>query len=111
MTRIALQIVLLAALVLTLAACDQSKSGSDAPPPPGAKAGHLTGKLSDSQGKPLSNVTVSVFGFSEGGEPVTREAKVAGPAGAYDIELPPGKYNTPTARIGVNYNDRWYDLP
>src|SRR5260221_8405687 len=97
--------LLLAAMAL--AACDRN-TGSGGPPPPGAKAGHLTGKLSDAQGKPLSNVTVSVFGFSEGGEPVAREAKVAGPAGGYDIELPPGKYNTPTARIGVNYNERWY---
>src|SRR5439155_14548322 len=75
------------------------------------KPGHLTGKLSDAQGKPISNVTVSIFGFTDNGEPVTRETKVAGPAGAYDLELPSGKYNTPTARIAVDYNGRHYELP
>src|SRR6476660_7534328 len=86
--------------------CDW-RSGSSAPPPPGAKPGHLTGKLSDAHGRPLANVTVSVFGFSDKNEPIHRQAKVTGPAGEYDIPLPDGKYDTPVARIGVEYNDRW----
>jgi hypothetical protein len=101
---------LLVALMALVAGCDRG-SGSGAPPPPGAKPGHLTGKLADAQGHPLSNVTVSVFGFSDKNEPIRREAKVTGPAGEYDIALPDGRYNTPTAHIGVEYNDRWYDLP
>src|SRR5258706_6425450 len=95
---------------LAMCGCDRN-SGSGGPPPPGAKPGHLTGKLSDARGGPLSNVTVSVFGFSDKGEPVTREVKLKGPATEYDIPLPDGKYNTPIARIGVDYNGRWYDLP
>lgn len=101
---------LLLALTALVAGCDR-RSGSGAPPPPGAKPGHLTGKLSDSRGRPLSNVTVSVFGFSDKNEPISREAKVTGPAGEYDIPLPDGKYDTPVARVGVEYNDRWYELP
>jgi hypothetical protein len=110
MTWLRMYSFVLAALALALSACDRN-SGSGGPPPPGAKAGHLTGKLSDSQGKPLSNVTVSIFGFSDKGEAVSRELKVAGPAGEYDLELPNGKYNTPVARIAVDYNGRHYDLP
>jgi hypothetical protein len=108
MTRRGLCHVLLA--MISLVGCDR-KSGSGGPPPPGAKPGHLTGKLSDAQGRPLSNVTVSIFGFSDKGEPVRREAKVAGPAGEYDIPLPDGKYDTPTARIDIDYNGRSYSLP
>jgi hypothetical protein len=94
---------------LALGGCDRSaKSGA---PQPGAKAGHLLGKLSDEHGKPLSNVTISIFGFSDKNEPVKREVTLAGPVSEYDIALPDGKYDTPTARIGVDYNDNWYDLP
>src|SRR5258706_1897645 len=95
---------------LAMCGCDRN-SGSGGPPPPGAKPGHLTGKLSDARGGPLSNVTVSVFGFSDKGEPVTREVKLKGSASEYDIPLPDGKSNAPIARIGVDYNGRWYDLP
>jgi hypothetical protein len=98
-------------LLIALTALIGCDGRSNTPPPPGAKPGHLTGKLSDSRGRPLSNVTISIFGFSDKNEPIRREAKVSGPAGEYDISLPDGKYNTPTARIGVQYNDRWYDLP
>src|SRR5258706_15275271 len=89
--------------LIALAGCDW-KSGSGTPPPPGAKPGHLTGKLADAQGRPLSNVTVSVFGFTDKNEPVRREVKIAGPASEYDIPLPAGKYDTPIARIAVYYN-------
>src|SRR3954467_2598722 len=92
-------VVLIAALALGLASCDRGGGASGDPSQAGAKPGHLTGKLADAQGKPLANVTVTVFGFSDNGEPIKRETKVAGPAGAYDIELPGGKYNTPVARI------------
>jgi hypothetical protein len=112
MARFALGTLALAIVVVSGIACDRSGSGagggSQARP---GKPGHLTGKLSDAQGKPLLNVTVSIFGFSDNGEPVTRETKVAGPAGEYDLELPSGKYNTPTARIAVDYNGRHYELP
>jgi hypothetical protein len=97
-------------LMTALAGCDR-KSGSGGPPPPGAKPGHLTGKLSDAQGRPLSNVTVSVFGFSNNSEPVHRDVKIIGPAAEYEIPLPDGKYDTPTARIDVDYNGRTYNLP
>ena len=110
MNRIALQYVLMVVLALGLQACDR-KSGSGAAPPPGAKPEHLTGKLSDAQGKPLSNVTIRVLGFNEKGEPVKREVRVRGTAGEYDMELPNGMYDTPVARIGLEYHDRWYDLP
>ena len=109
MTRLALQNVALFAIALFISACD--KSGSTAPPPPGAKAGHLTGKLADAQGKPLSNVTIKVVGYSTNGEVVRKEKVIKGPASEYDIEVPDGKYDTPTARIALEYNDRWYDLP
>jgi hypothetical protein len=91
--------------------CDRKGGGSGGPPQAGAKPGHLVGKLADAHGRPLSNVTVMVFGFSDRGEPVTREKKVTGPAAEYDIELPEGKYNTPVARIDVDYNGRRYVLP
>src|SRR5258706_803706 len=108
MVRLASIHVLLA--LTALAGCDW-KSGSPTPPPPGAKPGHLTGKLADAQGRPLSNVTVSVFGFTGKNEPVRREVKIAGPAGEYDIPLPDGKYDTPIAQIAVDYNGRSYVLP
>jgi hypothetical protein len=109
MTRRALQIVVLLSFALALSACDKSKSNIK--PAPGAKAGHLTGKLSDAHGKPLSDVTIKIFGFSNKGEPVRLEKKIKGPAAEYDIEVPDGKYDTPTARIALEYNDHWYDLP
>jgi hypothetical protein len=96
-------------VVLVLAGCD--RNGGSAAAPPGAKPGHLTGKLADTHGKPLSGVTISVFGFSPNGEMIKRDVHIKGPATEYDIPLPEGKYDTPTARIGVEYNDRWYDLP
>jgi hypothetical protein len=97
-------------LLIALAACDRDATSS-APPPPGAKPFRLIGKLADERGNPLSNVTVSIFGFSEKGEAVNRQVFVAGPAREYDMELPEGKYATPMARVGVEYNDRWYELP
>jgi hypothetical protein len=109
MTRLAFQNLLLLSLTLFMAACDQN--GSNSPPPPGAKPGHLTGKLSDARGKPLSNVTIKIVGFSSQGNVVKIEKRVSGPASEYDIEVPDGKYDTPTARLGIEYNDRWYDLP
>ena len=99
----------LSLISLALAGCDRH-AGSGAAPP-GAKPGHLTGKLADAQGKPLSGVTISVFGFSDKGEMIKREVHIKGPASEYDIPLPDGKYDTPVARIGVEYNDQWYDLP
>jgi hypothetical protein len=105
-------VVWVAALALALASCDRGGGASGDPSQAGAKPGHLTGKLADAQGKPLSNVTVTIFGFSDNGEPIRRETKIAGPAAAYDLELPAGKYNTPVARINVpDYNGRAYDLP
>jgi hypothetical protein len=111
MIRNALATLVLALMATALTACDDKNSGSGNSPPPGAKPGHLSGKLSDAQGKPLSNVTIHIFGFSDKGEPVDRAVTVKGPATEYDIQLPDGKYNTPSARIGLVYNDRWYDLP
>ena len=112
MPRRAIRSIALVAVALALTACDRKGgSSSGGPPPPGAVPGHLRGRLADAQGKPLSNVTVSIFGFSDGGEPVTRDVQVTGPATSYDIELPPGKCNTPIARIDVLYNDRRYVLP
>jgi hypothetical protein len=107
MSRTLLLSLTLAALALI--GCD--RNGSSATAPPGAKPGHLTGKLSDTHGKPLSGVTLSVFGFSPKGEMIKRDVHIKGPATEYDIPLPDGKYDTPVARIGVEYNDRWYDLP
>jgi hypothetical protein len=94
--------------LLAVGGCDR---GGTSAPQPGAKPGKLVGKLADARGKPLSNVTVSIFGFSDGGSPVNKEVKVEGPAAEYEIDLPAGKYNTPVARIGVEYNERWYELP
>lgn len=108
MIRPALPNLLLLCFALLLQACDKSSS---TPPPPGAKPGHLIGKLSDGQGKPLSNVTIKVFGFSTKGDVVKIEKKFPGPASEYDIEVPDGKYDTPIARIAVEYNQRKYDLP
>jgi hypothetical protein len=101
-------VLLVIALIGGGAGCDR---GEGVAPDPSAKPGRLSGKLSDARGKPLRDVTVTVFGFSDKGEPVNKEVTVEGPAGEYEIELPPGKYNTPTARIGVEYNERWYVLP
>ena len=97
------------ALGILLSGCD--RDGGSGAPPPGAKPGKLVGKLVDASGKPLRNVTVAIFGFSDKGEPVNKEVTVAGPAGEYEMDLPAGKYNTPTARIGVDYNGRSYVLP
>lgn len=97
-------------LIVALAggSCDRRDA---TPPPPGAKPGRLIGTLADARGGPLSNVTVSVDGFTDKGEPVTRHLFVRGPAGRYEMELPDGKYNTPTARVEVDYNERRYVLP
>jgi hypothetical protein len=103
--------VLLLVLAMAGAGCDWSGKGKEAAPQPGARAGYLTGKLADARGGPLSDVTVSVFGFSDKGEPVSRSVFVRGPAREYALELPPGKYNTPTARIEVDFNERRYNLP
>src|SRR3954471_25078536 len=46
MLRFAPQKLVLLAIAIALAGCDDS-SNSGGPPPPGAKPGHLTGKLSD----------------------------------------------------------------
>jgi hypothetical protein len=105
----ALNAILAAAACALLAGCD--RGGTTSPPQPGAKPGKLVGKLADARGNPLGNVTISVFGFSEKGEPVSREVTIEGPADHYEIDLPPGKYNTPTARLSIEYDERWYTLP
>src|SRR5438105_811613 len=109
--RLVLGILALAIMALSGIACDRNGSGAGGSQGRAGKPGHLTGKLSDAQGRPISNVTVSIFGFTDNGEPVTRETKVPGPATEYDLELPSGKYGTPTARIAVDYNGRHYELP
>jgi hypothetical protein len=101
-----LLLTLLAAVALT--SCDRR---DDTPPPPGAKAGRLVGKLADPHGQPLSDVTITIDGFSDQGEPVTRSLFVRGPATRYEMTLPDGKYSTPTARVAVDYNERRYFLP
>lgn len=105
-----LAVIALVIALATLAGCDD-RGASNAPPPPGAKPGRLIGKLADARGNPLSNVTISIYGFSDAGEAVNKRVVIPGPASAYDIELPDGVYNTPVARVALDYRDRWYDLP
>jgi hypothetical protein len=100
--------VSLLTLLAAFASCDKR---DPAPPPPGAKPGRLVGNLADAHGRPLSDVTVSIDGFSDKGEPVTRSLFVRGPATRFEMELPDGTYSTPTARVEVDYNERHYVLP
>jgi len=96
-------------LPLICAACD--KFGTSTPPQPGAKPGYATGKLGTSAGKPLTDVTLSLSAFLADNTAYAKEFDIKGPAGEYAIAVPEGMYNTPAARVGVWYADRWYDLP
>ncbi len=99
-------------LILTLLlsyGCDNS--GSSVPPPPGAKAGRISGKLADARGGPLSNVMIEISGFTTGGESVHKQVEIPGPATEFSIEVPEGQYSAPAAIIKPQYKDRVYAFP
>jgi hypothetical protein len=95
-------------LPLVCAACDKSPSPA---PQPGAKPGYATGKLASASGGPLTDVTVSLSAFLADNTAYSKEFEIKGPASEYALQIPDGMYNTPMARVGVWYGDRWYDLP
>src|SRR5688572_20495967 len=72
----------------------------------------ITGKLADQAGKPLSNVSVSVFGYPRGSqETFSKVADLPGPAERYSVDVPEGTYEAPRANVSTTYNGRRYVLP
>jgi hypothetical protein len=98
-------------LVAALVGCDKAGSPAAQSPQPGAKPGYATGKLADARGKPLTDVTISLSAFLADNTAYSKDFAIKGPAGEYAMQIPDGAYNTPMARAGVWYNERWYDLP